>query len=361
MLKQKQVCMISIFPPPLHGMSLVNDYVRRRLTLNSLPLVIDLSPRNLDRACIVRIGKIFRVLRGIVQFVSYLVRRKVGVVYLGLSGGNGQIYDVFFTAISRVFGRKLYLHHHGYEYLIRHKWLSWLLFRVAGRDSIHVVACEKMASDLCCLYSYVKQVRVVSGIAVLDDWKDDVNLRTHVHRIGFLGNISIEKGILEFLSVATLADHARLSIKFLIAGPYMDDKTKRLVESRVSALSNVCCVGPVYGSEKRSFFDSIDVFLMPSHQESEGLVIHEAMSRGVPVIAYSRGCIEQIISDHVGLCVAPVDVYVEAVINKLKEWQANPHSYQLVSQAALMQYNNTRLLESVKMDALCAELVEKKI
>ena len=50
-------------------------------------------------------------------------------------------------------------------------------------------------------------------------------------------------------------------------------------------------LGPLYGSAKDAFFDEIDIFLLPTRSESYGLVIIEALSRGVPVIAYARGCI----------------------------------------------------------------------
>ena len=122
-------------------------------------------------------------------------------------------------------------------------------------------------------------------------------------------------------------------------------------------LGNVTCIGAVYGDDKKAFLDLIDVFLLPSHNESEGLVIHEAMSRGVPVIAYSRGCIEQIVSDQVGLGLAPEQDYVAGAIKKIKEWLTSPTSYQLASQASLNRFNEARSLHIQNMDALCAELI----
>lgn len=351
------MCLVGMFPPPLHGMSLINEYVRKHISARISPVVVDFSPRNLDRSFMVLFAKIFRVIRCISQFLSYLVAGQVGSVYLGLSGGNGQIYDAIFAGISRMFGRKLYLHHHSYQYLNHFRWLARLLFAISGKKAIHIVACEKMAQDLKRLYPVVTEVRIISGIAALELWNSEVRHRDQIRSIGFLGNISIDKGILEFLDVAAWADQARLPIRFLLAGPFQDEKVRGLVEERVVTLNNVTCLGAVYGEDKQIFFDSIEVFLLPSHNESEGLVIHEAMSRGVPVIAYSRGCIEQIISDQVGLRLAPAEDYVAGAVGKIKEWLSNPQAFQLASQASLSRFNEARSLHIKKIDALCAELV----
>lgn len=357
------MCLVGMFPPPLHGMSLINEYVKMRISASVSPLVIDFSPRNLNRSFMVRFGKIFRVIRCVFQFLSYLFARRVGSVYQGLSGGNGQLYDVFFAGTSRVFGRKIYLHHHSYQYLNKFRWLAKLLFAIAGKETVHIVACEKMACDLKRLYPVVTDVRIISGIATLELWDSKVRHREQIQSIGFLSNISIEKGILEFLDVADQACQANLAIRFLLAGPFQDEEVKCLVEERMATLSNVTYIGGVYGEDKQKFFDSIDVFLFPTRyvNESEGLVIHEAMSRGVPVIAYSRGCIEQIISAQVGLRLMPEEDYVAGAINKIKVWLSNSQEFQMVSQAARSQFNEARSLHITKMDDLCTELINGRL
>jgi len=358
-VKQKSLCLIGMFPPPLHGMSLINDYVRKRVGAREIPLVIDFSPRNLDRSFVVRFGKIFRVTRCALQFFTLLLRRRVGAVYLGLSGGNGQIYDAIFVALSRLFGRRLYLHHHSYQYLNQFRLVAKVLFLLAGKNAVHVVACEKMAGDLRQKYHVTDKVRIISGIAALEAWDGEVRKRDEIKSIGFLSNISIEKGILEFLDVAAWADQVSLPVCFYLAGPYQDQQVRAMVENRIASLSKVTCIGGVYGEDKQKFFDSIDVFLFPTKyvNESEGLVIHEAMSRGVPVIAYSRGCIEQIVSDQVGLRLMPEQDYVAGASKKIEEWLSKPDLYQLASRASLNRFNESRSLHIKNMDALCEELI----
>jgi glycosyltransferase involved in cell wall biosynthesis len=341
----------------MHGMSVINEYVKKRIAVASIPLVVDFSPQKLERSFKVRFGKIFLIIRCLLQFLSYLIVGRVGSVYMGLSGGNGQIYDIIFAGVSRLFVRNLYLHHHSYQYLNKFRWPAKLLFAIAGEESVHIVACEKMERDLKRLYPVVTKVRVISGIAALQLWNGGLRSRKKIQVVGYLSNISIEKGILEFLDVASWAAQSNLPIQFFIAGPYQDDEIRRLVQGRLAMLSNVTYVGGIYGGDKQRYFDSIDVFLFPTKNESEGLVIHEAMSRGVPVIAYSRGCIEQIITDQVGLQLAPEEDYVAKAVAKIQEWLLNPKEFQLVSQSSLSKFNEYRLLHSKRMDALCAELL----
>jgi glycosyltransferase involved in cell wall biosynthesis len=354
-----RICLVGMFPPPLHGMSLINKYVKEQISENVSPLVINFSPHNLDQSFLVRIGKISRVICCFIKMLSYLLVGRVGSVYIGLSGGNGQVYDAIFTAISRIFSRKIYLHHHSYQYLNQFRWLAKFLFAIAGKGAVHIVACEKMKLDLKKLYPSVAEVRIISGIAALEIWHAELRQRDQIQSIGFLSNITIEKGILEFLDVAEHIGETHLPIKFYLAGPFQDDHVKYLVEKRMSKMSNLTYMGAVYGSDKQEFFDSIDIFLFPTRyiNESEGLVIHEAMSRGVPVIAYSRGCIEQIISDYVGLKFAPEDNYVAGTVAKIKEWFSNPEAFQLVSQAAIFEFNRARSIHVNEMDAFCEELI----
>jgi glycosyltransferase involved in cell wall biosynthesis len=359
-MKNLQVCLIGMFPPPLHGMSLINEFVKKSISRNNFPLVIDFSPRNLNKSFMTRLGKSLRVIPCVYQLLAYLVTGRVCTVYLGLSGGKGQIYDAIFAGISRAFGRQLYLHHHSYQYINHFRWLAKFLFFIAGKNAVHIVACEKMACDLKKQYLVISDVRIISGIVALEVWDSEVRLRNKVQTIGFLSNISIEKGIMEFLGVAAWAGQAGLPIQFLLAGPFQDEKVKSVVEAQMANLSNVTCIGAVYGADKHSFFDSIDVFLFPTRyiNESEGLVIHEAMSRGVPVIAYSRGCIEQIISDQVGLKLAPSEDYIAGATDKINEWLSNPQIFQIVSRAAQNRFSEARFLNIKKMDDLCAELIE---
>lgn len=353
-----RVCLVGTFPPPLHGMSLINEYVKNRVIASGIPVcVIDTSPRRLSNSPWIRIWKIVHIFRGILVFCLHSTISKRLPVYMGLSGGGGQVYDTLFVGIARLTGAKLFLHHHSYLYLNRVRRLTRLLLTIAGPKAVHIVSSNNMARDLQGLYPVVSEVRVISGIAAIDDWQEPIRQRSELRTLGFIGNISKEKGIVEFVEAAIWADRERPALRFLLAGPYHSNEARAFVESKAALTGNMRYVGAVYGDAKRRFFDEIDVFLFPSHNESDPLVMHEAMSRGVPVIAYYRGCIEQTISDKVGLGVQPSDAYVEKAKERILLWIDNPAAFRQVSEAATTQFRAARALHSSNMESLCGELV----
>ena len=64
--------------------------------------------------------------------------------------------------------------------------------------------------------------------------------------------------------------------------------------------------GPVHGSNKKEFFNDIHIMLFPSRYKNEAqpLVVFEALSYGVPVICFNRGCIENMVDSTCGMLVS---------------------------------------------------------
>ena len=152
---------------------------------------------------------------------------------------------------------------------------------------------------------------------------------------------------------------ADLPISSIIAGPYLDQKTKELVENRVHAMHNIAYIGSVYVQKKQDFYSSIDAYLFPTkyQHESEGLVIYEAMSQATPGILYNRDCIEQIISDKVDKRFAVTENYLDGAIDQITKWVADSHLFHRTSCNALKQYQEAKRIHTKRIDSLCAELV----
>ena len=75
--------------------------------------------------------------------------------------------------------------------------------------------------------------------------------------------------------------------------------------------------GQMYGNDLECAWDQANIFILPSLWESYGLVIIEAMTRGIPVIATNVGAIPELVTDCVsGLIVPPKDsrALAEAII-----------------------------------------------
>jgi glycosyltransferase involved in cell wall biosynthesis len=118
-------------------------------------------------------------------------------------------------------------------------------------------------------------------------------------------------------------------------------------------------VGPKYGQNKAAFFREIDVLLFPSGyvDEAEPLTILEAMMHGVPVVAYGRGAIGEIVFPGCGLVIDPAQDFVERAVAQLQVWKESPQALQQASNAARDRFleiceENKERWESVR-EELC--------
>jgi glycosyltransferase involved in cell wall biosynthesis len=351
------VFMVGAFPPPMHGMAAVNEAVRKQLERIGIPIVaINIAAPSLDRSLTVRFERLPRAMRGMLRFAMGVHHGET--LYMSVSGGFGQLYEVLFLLLARLHGMRIFLHHHSYAYLDQRKALTTLLVFVAGLDATHITQSDGMAAKLRRTYHKAKRVVVISNAALLlEEAGSSVIHHQALAKIGFLGNISAEKGVLEFLAVAEMMEAIDKSVRAVLAGPFQDSKIERLVRERLTGLGSVDYVGPKYGQDKVAFFREIDVLLFPTSymNEAEPLTIHEAMMHGVPVIAYGRGAIGEIVSSVCGLVIDPGQDFVNHAVAQLQVWKESPKALQQVSRAARERFleicgENKERWESVRAE-----------
>jgi glycosyltransferase involved in cell wall biosynthesis len=130
-------------------------------------------------------------------------------------------------------------------------------------------------------------------------------------RIGFLSNITFEKGFVEFFDVLARLISLQVSYHAYLAGPVAAE-AKEVFERMLTSAPNAEHLGPVYGDAKNRFYGQIDVLLFPTKyaNEADPLVIHEALCSGVYVIACSRGAIPDVLCNGAGLAF-PMEQFVD--------------------------------------------------
>jgi glycosyltransferase involved in cell wall biosynthesis len=182
--------------------------------------------------------------------------------------------------------------------------------------------------------------------------------RERLVTLGFLGNISADKGIFEFLDVLSRLRDLGYDLKGKIAGPFQEAKTEQSVMLRVEQASNAQYIGPVYGDDKSEFFRSIDVLLFPTRysNEAEPLTMHEALMHGVPVIAYGRGSIGEVIADGAGIVIDPECNFVDEAVRQIESWVNGPLSLKQASVAASKRSSQYRDVAARECAALVLEI-----
>jgi len=85
--------------------------------------------------------------------------------------------------------------------------------------------------------------------------------------------------------------------------------TDRLREDLASlAIANrVSLVGEMVGAALAARYDAADVFVLATHFEGYGMVVAEALARGLPVISSTTGAIPALVGQDAGLLVPPGD------------------------------------------------------
>lgn len=105
-----------------------------------------------------------------------------------------------------------------------------------------------------------------------------------VLRLIYAGELSSNKNLETTVRAAELLRREGLDVRLTAVGAILDEKYRSLIKKTDFLEHHDRCPQP----ELIRFLQSADIFVMPSHTETFGLVYAEAMSRGLPVV-YTRG------------------------------------------------------------------------
>jgi len=115
-------------------------------------------------------------------------------------------------------------------------------------------------------------------------------------RILYLGRLNWKKGVDRLLSALAWIDQAEL----LIVGPDEDGWRKRLEKQAhtLGVAQRVTFMEPVSGREKWRLLDEATVLVLPSRSENFGIVVIEALARGLPVVVSRDVGVADVVAEH---------------------------------------------------------------
>lgn len=355
----QQVHSIIIFgplPPPRHGVSSVNDAVAKQLMSRGInPIIINTAPLSLERNLRVRFKRMFRVAMAIGKLMYCANRQRL--VYFSLSGGYGLLYEAPGVLIARLRGAHVVVHHHSFRYLDAPFWPMKLLVCVAGSDTRHVTLCRMMAERLQQAYPLVRHVRILSNAGFVPDAACNHTYIGVPIKVGFLSNLSAEKGLDEFLALAEASAVRGLPWRFLMAGPYESVTNWDHYTQRISALPNLEYRGALYAEAKNAFLRDIDIFVFPTRyrNEAEPLVVLEALNHGKPVIAFGRGCIEELLGYSEGNIIQVGGDFVGLTLKLMEVWRVDDNEFRQHCIHARQRFDELQEESKRAFDNLLAE------
>jgi glycosyltransferase involved in cell wall biosynthesis len=299
------------------------------------------------------------VLRQLINPAKYLavcIGRRDVILYLALSGGRGQLVDLIYVLISKLFRRPVYIHHHSFIYINSPSPLNRCFFTLV-RNETHIVLSPNMGASLIRVYGLnPTTVNVVSNAAFYDSVDNPrvPNSASEPLQLGFLSNITFEKGIVEFFGILQRLKQSGVEYRAYIAGPLAPD-ARQTFDALLRAAIDVKYVGPVYGADKERFYRQLDVFLFPTNyaNEAEPLVIYEAMLQGVHVIACDRGAIAEMLGNGAGLAFSKEHI-VESAATQIAKFNDDRHALVSAKRTSMQQAQRIRSSSKVALDKLLA-------
>jgi glycosyltransferase involved in cell wall biosynthesis len=347
-------------PPPVHGFSVINAAMLARFQAAGTVAVFDRTPAP-GRG---RLGRLSHALALWARFVRGLRAAPPGSgLYIGLSGGLGQLMDLPFVLAARLLSRPVLVHHHSFAYLRVRPWHArWVLGLLRGAR--HIALCDCMADALTAAYRIPRpRVSVLSNAAFLPAPQagpppaPEPVPEPGVLSLGFLSNISAEKGIWAFLALGDALVAQGLAVRALVAGPPAAGIAARLAQELAE---RPWCrhLGAVYGADKADFLRRIDVLVFPTFyaNEAEPVTVLEALGAGVPVLANQRGCLRELVPAGAGAVFADDAQFVPLAAARLQAWvQAGAEAWQQRRSAAQAAYAALQAEHSARLATIVAE------
>ena len=319
------ILFVGPLPPPVHGFSVINGAMLARFQAAGVVSVFNRAPPAGQGF----IGQTWHGLRLLLAFLRSLWRSPAGsALYIGLSGGLGQLKDLPYLLAARLWRRPVLVHHHSFAYLRRQPWYARGVLGLL-RQARHIALCDCMADVLAAKYRIPRQqVEVLSNAAHLPAAGP---CATRVPQgalcLGFLSNITAAKGIWAFFELGDALLKRGVQVQAMVAGPVAPDIALRFA---AELASRPWCqhLGAVYGADKDLFLGRIDVLVFPTFyaNEAEPVTILEALSLGVPVVANARGCIQDVLPASAGAVFTDDPQFVGLAAQLLQDWAGQASS-----------------------------------
>lgn len=358
-----KIVLIGPIPPPTHGMAVINkkviEYFEKRGYVVS---AANYSYLNSVKCKNRLLRRIYYTLSAATAIVVEGLKNQKFICYFGLSGGYGLLFELALVAVARLFRTKLVFHHHSFCYIYQRFLPMRLLSFIAGCSATHVCLSDGMAKDFSAMYNLAGCVFAISNAGLIGSEAGNLGglerLGDSRLVVGMLSNLSVDKGVLEFIDVAKQSEARGSKVKFILAGPFESDEIKNEVLSNIGCINNIEYWGPVYNERKVEFYSVINVLLFPTRyaNEAEPLVILDALAVGIPVISYKRGCIGELLDNSGGFAYSQDVRMSESVVSYLEDLFSKPNN---IRERMVLSYNKYMLLKASSTANL--NLLEKSI
>ena len=250
------------------------------------------------------------------------------IVYLSVNARWGIFFTIVLSLVARLKKMRVLLHHHYYGHVEKSSFLLKVLTYAGGGEAVHITNCNAMSNAMKKTYPKINNSIGFSNIGVVSS-----SLRPKINAsvgenivLGHLSNLTQDKGIGTVIESYRKLINIFPNLKLHIAGPCSDSfATEEVAKICDEMGEKVVYFDSVYGEDKQTFFDSIDIFVYPTKSDTQGIVNLEALACGKPVVATSLCCIPGDIGEEGGVAVPALSDFSETLKQYIDTFISNPN------------------------------------
>jgi len=362
-MSKKRILLILHLPPPVHGSSVVGQYIKdsqminasfdcRYIRLNTSENINDIGKNKLN--------KFFKIFAILIRLLWQVITFKPNLCYFAITiKGIGFYKDSLAVLILKLFKVKIVYHLHNKGVSTRqHKFIDNQLYRITFKNTSVILLSKYLYPDI---KKYVQEKFVYycpNGIPEKQLVPNDSELRlkgaTKVDKnktvaILFLSNLIESKGVNVLLEACKILNNKGINFQCTFVGGE-GDITKQQIEEKIGKLKmngSIQYLGKKYGIEKDAIFAKTDIFAFPTYYQREcfPLVILEAMQNGLPVISTFEGGIAEIVDERETGFLIP-SKNPEVLAERLEILIKNSDMRKKMGIAALYKYANNYTLNT---------------
>jgi glycosyltransferase involved in cell wall biosynthesis len=244
---------------------------------------------------------IIKTLLTTIKWILVVSSRRIAFVHFNFAFSKPSVIrDVPLILFAKLIGKKMLIHVHGGEFLLKKQpplWMNILLKGVFTQKTTILVLSPLERNVLLGIYP-ARQIKVLPNCV-------DLTAAEKVHRqfpasqklnLLFLGRIHADKGIKHIYQALAILRKRNIPFRFFMAGTGPEEK---VYVDKFSALLgidfNFC--GIVSGAVKDSLLTDCDIFLLPSLYEGLPMALLESMSFGMVPVVTDIGSISTVVKN----------------------------------------------------------------
>ena len=292
------------FPPPMHGASMVGQYIKGSSLIKSKfnGLYINLgTSRSVAEIGIGGLKKWGRYFGILFKTVKHILSFRPDLIYITpTAAGPGFYKDAVVMLLARILGGQVIYHFHNKGIRTRQGFmLDNLLYQWVFKNSKVILLTRSLYDDI---KKYVPEYQVnycANGLPnALEVPERKVNKTV---QLLFLSNLLLSKGIEVLLDAFFKLSGKGNNFNCNIIGDEADWTGMHLQQAIITReLSDrVSYKGKKLGTEKMLEYINTDIFVFPTYEDCFPLVLLESMQFGLPVISTDEGGVPDIVQNNI--------------------------------------------------------------